>query len=137
LTRFSATPTDRLADRQQRTIKAKGHWRLRDGDALPPILNSGSAIMLLKISPHIADCLERAQRAHERAEKAADTVLQQDYLDIERTWLRLAESYRTAERLQAFIADCECRRSLKLADASDADVEHLAERMVGTTARQP
>ena len=82
--------------------------------------------MLLKLSTQIGDCLERARLSRERADKTADPILKDDYLSIEQHWLRLAESYRTAERVETFIAGAT--REL---GGSDAEVEGLAERIVG------
>lgn len=87
--------------------------------------------MLLKLSAQISDCMERAHRARERANAATDPIIRDDFLVIEARWLRLAQSYRTSERLQDYLAHTKHWRDGQL--LSDTEVEQLAERMIGSS----
>ena len=46
-------------------------------------------------------CLHRAAKWHRMAEAAASVHVREEYLDLERRWLRLAESYRFVRSLDA------------------------------------
>jgi hypothetical protein len=59
--------------------------------------------MLRALSPMIAVCLMRAHEAHERADVAPPGPDRRFWHDVERQWLKLAQSYEVAERLDAFI----------------------------------
>lgn len=85
--------------------------------------------MLLKPSAQVNDCLERARLSREKADKATVLQIKQDFLDLERRWLRLAESYGYAERTSDFIREAERSREANL--LSDDEIQSLAERMVG------
>lgn len=58
--------------------------------------------MLLKLAEKVADCHRRARDARQRADAATDPVLKQDYLNLERRWMMLAESYQFTERVSDF-----------------------------------
>jgi hypothetical protein len=58
--------------------------------------------MLQKLSEQAADCHRRAQEARRKADLAADRTVRQDYLDLERRWLKLAESYQFTQRISDF-----------------------------------
>jgi hypothetical protein len=59
--------------------------------------------MLEKLGGQISDCLLRAAEARRRAEATTDARLTADFLDQERNWHNLAESYRFAESLDRFL----------------------------------
>jgi hypothetical protein len=49
--------------------------------------------------------MEHATQSRERAERATDPRMREDYLDMERRWLELADSYRLVEQSERFLAD--------------------------------
>ena len=66
--------------------------------------------MLQHIGPRQRECLSRAAHCRELAENAADPsiraeYLKAEYLKMEKSWLRLADSYQFSERLNRFVAD--------------------------------
>jgi len=69
--------------------------------------------MLLKLTDHISNCLDRAAAARHRAEETADPRAQTDFLRLEQSWNCLAQSYQWAERLERFLLGGD---SLILAD---------------------
>jgi hypothetical protein len=50
--------------------------------------------MPVKFSKEIGECYRLAAEARENASAAADPVIRQDFLDIERRWLLLAHRHR-------------------------------------------
>ncbi len=58
--------------------------------------------MLLKLAEQVADCHRRARESRLRAEAATDPALKQDYLNLERRWMMLAESYQLSQRVSDF-----------------------------------
>ena len=66
--------------------------------------------MLLKISQQIADCLAKAADARERAQTITDPSIKAMYFDLERRWMKLAESCRFVERADRFLDDAERHR---------------------------
>jgi hypothetical protein len=58
--------------------------------------------MLQKLAEQVADCYRRAREARHKAERAAEGAVRQDYLDLERRWLKLAESYQFTQRVATF-----------------------------------
>lgn len=67
-------------------------------------------MMLQTLSDQISGCMDHAAYARERAERATSPSIRADYLDIERRWLKLAESYRLVERTEQFLADARRKR---------------------------
>jgi hypothetical protein len=59
--------------------------------------------MLQRIGPRQHECLSRATRCRELAQATADPKLREEYLKMERSWLRLADSYQSSERLNRFV----------------------------------
>jgi hypothetical protein len=66
--------------------------------------------MLLRVSEQIKDCLDHAAESRQRANKATDPERKAELLDMERRWLRLAESHGLVEQLERFITDAKRRR---------------------------
>jgi PAS domain S-box-containing protein len=101
--------------------------------------------MLRKPSRQVQRCFDRAFDARRRAEGTADLARRADYLEMEKRWLALAQSYEFTERLSDFNAVAtdwrrrfdEWRRAReKPGEASrlqkilqDANVDALFERM--------
>ena len=67
--------------------------------------------MLLRTGPRQQECLERATRCRELAKAAVDPGTRAEYLRMEKSWLRLADSYQFSERLNLFVADRERGRN--------------------------
>jgi hypothetical protein len=61
--------------------------------------------MLLRIAEDVRQCLELAAEASERARSQINPERQAEFLEMERRWLRLAESYRLVAQLEDFILD--------------------------------
>ena len=68
--------------------------------------------MLRKASHQVAYCYQRAIEFRERSTAALDETTQQEFLEIEQRWLRLARSYETSRRITDLIH--EIGHSLKL-----------------------
>ena len=58
--------------------------------------------MLKPSNPHARQCYESALEARQRALQARTTAERDDFLAIEKSWLKLAESYEFSERLDRF-----------------------------------
>ena len=61
--------------------------------------------MLLRLAENIRQCLDHAAEAAERARSQQNPERKAELLELERAWLRLAESYRFVEQLELFILD--------------------------------
>ena len=61
--------------------------------------------MLLKLSGHISNCLERAADAEQRAQQATDPAIRSDNEVLAHSWRHLACSYQFVERLERFLSD--------------------------------
>ena len=59
--------------------------------------------MLQALSAHIKNCLEQAENAKRRAAETADPRMVADFLRLEQSWTRLAESFQWSERLERFL----------------------------------
>jgi RNase P subunit RPR2 len=68
--------------------------------------------MLRKASHQVAYCYQRAIEFRERSTAALDETAQQELLEMEQRWLRLARSYERSRRITDLIHEIE--RSLKL-----------------------
>ena len=66
--------------------------------------------MLLKLSDQISECLGYAVASREQANAAADPSRKADFLNMERRWLRLVESYRFVEQAARFLEDSHLAR---------------------------
>ena len=53
----------------------------------------------------IASCRRLAREARERAERAVDLAARRDYLNLQRRWLLLAQSYESSDRFAGSAAD--------------------------------
>jgi hypothetical protein len=56
-----------------------------------------------KLKNHIVNCFEQASRAKEQADRIPDRGLRLDLLNLERSWLCLAQSYIHSERIEQFL----------------------------------
>ena len=63
--------------------------------------------MLENISEHARECLSKAEECRRIAESTSDQRVRSDFLDMERRWLRLAESYQFADRLFIWLSEAE------------------------------
>jgi hypothetical protein len=54
-----------------------------------------------ELTEKIRDCYRHAEFCRGRAKEQSDSVLRQDFLDCERSWLLLARGYELAERMEA------------------------------------
>jgi hypothetical protein len=59
--------------------------------------------VLQSANPKVQECYDRAARARQRALDERDVERRQEHLDDEQRWLRLAQSYEFAERLDRFL----------------------------------
>jgi len=60
--------------------------------------------VLEKLSEKVQACLDRAFEAERKAWESADPALKADFLEMEKRWLALAQSYQFTERLTDFTA---------------------------------
>lgn len=58
--------------------------------------------MLDNLSEKIRECYRHAEDCERRAQLQTDPGLRQDFLNTAAHWLKLAQSYEFAERLQRF-----------------------------------
>jgi hypothetical protein len=61
--------------------------------------------MLLKLSRHISNCLERAAKAEQRAQQSSDPASRSDHEMLAQSWHHLARSYQFVESLQRFLSE--------------------------------
>lgn len=61
--------------------------------------------MLLKVSEKIAECLMRAHEARQRAVCETNKKFQAEWLEMEKRWLRVAESLRFVEQANRLLDD--------------------------------
>jgi hypothetical protein len=66
---------------------------------------AASRAVLLRVSEQIRECLDHAADAAARARGEADPERKAAFLDMERRWMLLVESFRLAEQVQRFIDD--------------------------------
>ena len=59
--------------------------------------------MLQKLGDHIKNCLEEASEAGIRAKEISDPGLKTDFLNLERQWLCLAQSFMLCERIERLL----------------------------------
>jgi hypothetical protein len=58
--------------------------------------------MLDHLSEEIRGCLRHAEECARKAQEANKPRLREDFLEMERRWLRLAHSYQFAKKLKSF-----------------------------------
>lgn len=63
--------------------------------------------MLLKLSGHISNCLERAANAEERALRSTDSTKRSDNELLAQSWRHLARSYQFVESLERFLSETD------------------------------
>lgn len=61
--------------------------------------------MLLKLSGHISNCLERAATAEHRASEATDPASRSDNELLAQSWRHLARGYQFVESLERFLSE--------------------------------
>jgi hypothetical protein len=94
--------------------------------------------MLNDLSDQVRECLERAEACSRKAADATDDRIKHDYLDLERSWLSLARSYQTGERLTDFNKETKRKESAPItpflqAQAFDPEtIEIMAKALVIT-----
>ena len=59
--------------------------------------------MLKFVNPKARDCYEHAIKARQRAQQASTTEERDEFLAMEKSWLKLAESYELSERIDRFL----------------------------------
>ena len=60
--------------------------------------------MLQKLGDHIKNCLGQASEAGSRAREISEPGLKADFLNLEKQWLCLAQSYMLCERVERLLA---------------------------------
>ena len=65
--------------------------------------------MLNNVSENIRECLRHAEDCARKAAAQTDPSLKADFLDLERRWLILAESYEFTGRLNDFSGEMKRR----------------------------
>jgi len=70
--------------------------------------------MLRAVSEEVAHCYECARRAERLAANAHNSAERIFYLDEEKRWLALAESYEHQERLEVFLRELKHRLSRRI-----------------------
>jgi hypothetical protein len=66
--------------------------------------------VLLRVSDQIRECLDHAAEAAARARSEADPERQAAFLDMERRWMLLVESFRLVEQAERFVDDGRAHR---------------------------
>jgi hypothetical protein len=77
--------------------------------------------VLQKLAEHIANALERAAAADQRASDAIDPVVRSDYERIAQNWRLLARSFEFVESLEQFLIDSQKQRNLLPPEAPQLD----------------
>jgi hypothetical protein len=77
--------------------------------------------MLLRLSQHIAACLERAREADARAAKSSDQTQKTEYEAIARSWRNLARGYEFVESLERFLLDADRHKASLQPGPSEAE----------------
>src|SRR5215475_7589367 len=78
---------------------------------LSPVTAIRAEAMLQNVNQQVLECLRRADDCAERAKREPNPSLQQDFLEMENRWLKLARSYQFLEQLGLFTAHNNQRRS--------------------------
>ena len=88
--------------------------------------------MLLKLSGHISNCLERAASAERRAEHATDPATRSDHEMLARSWRHLALSYQFVESLERFLAESRDKK-----DVVPPEFQDFVEQLPGAPEPKP
>jgi pyruvate carboxylase len=59
--------------------------------------------VLSKVSEQIADRLRRAEEAHQRGARETNEKIKAEWLEMEKRWLRIAESLQFVEQANQFL----------------------------------
>lgn len=70
--------------------------------AFAPACRTGKRRVLQNLSQELRNCFAHAEDCAQRARNEPDPNLRRDFLDMERRWLRLAQSMELVDRLNAF-----------------------------------
>jgi hypothetical protein len=68
------------------------------------VVDLGRSIMLSKLSASVAECYEHAEECARSANIAGSPQLRDDFLYLERSWIKLAQSIAASERFAVFVA---------------------------------
>jgi len=79
--------------------------------------------VLLKLSEHISNCLERAAHADERALQSTDSASRSDNELLAQSWRHLARSYQFVESLGRFLSETDDSKKSILPPQMPAVVE--------------
>jgi hypothetical protein len=66
--------------------------------------------VLLKLANHIANCLDRAVDAEQRALEAQDPASRRDHELLAQSWRHLARSYEFVETLERFLSETDRKK---------------------------
>jgi hypothetical protein len=69
--------------------------------------------VLQKLGEHIANALERAAEAEQRAAETTDPIARLDHEGIAHTWRILARSFQFVESLEQFLIDSQTNKNLR------------------------
>lgn len=61
------------------------------------------AVMDDKVRRRVGECLQRATAARKHAVESSDIDVKENFLSEEQRWLRMASSYRSANKLDAML----------------------------------
>jgi hypothetical protein len=59
--------------------------------------------MLSKLSVRVAECYEHAGECAQHAKNTDDSKLRDEFLNLERSWIKLARSIESSERFALFV----------------------------------
>src|SRR5215470_2509110 len=79
--------------------------------------------MLLKLSGHISNCLERAADAELRAVQSTDSAIRSDNELLAQSWRHLARSYQFVESLERFLSGTDRNKKEMSLPEIPVDVE--------------
>jgi hypothetical protein len=65
-------------------------------------MRAGGRVVLNNLSEQIRECYRHAEDCARKATSQTDPQTKADFLDLERRWLLLAQSYEFSERLHDF-----------------------------------
>jgi uncharacterized protein with von Willebrand factor type A (vWA) domain len=81
--------------------------------------------VLLKLSGHISNCLERAASAEKRAQQSNDSTTRSDHEFLAQSWRHLALSYQFVESLERFLSDADGNKKSVLPPEMPIALEEL------------
>jgi hypothetical protein len=82
--------------------------------------------MLNNLSEQIRKCLEHAEDCAHKAAAQTDQKLKQDFLDLERRWLVLVQSYEFTQRLGDFSDEAQRKADNLQSDSPPRRTDHTA-----------